>query len=311
MEEHKIKLGKTDIEIIPFGTGAWAWGDRRMWAFGTAYAEADVRAAFDASVSAGIDFFDTAEIYGSGLSERLLGQFVRDSRRSVVIATKFAPLPWRWRRKSVLEALGRSLDRLGVTRVDLYQLHWPFAPVPIEIWMEGMADAVEAGLTRAVGISNCNPALTRRAHAALAKRGLHLASNQVEYSLLQRKHERSGLIRTCRELGVTVIAYSPIAKGILSGKYTPENRPSGPRSRLYNPAYLRRVQPLLELLRNIGAAHDGKTPAQVSLNWLLCKGAVPIPGAKNARQLQENAGALGWRLSDAEVEACDKASEGL
>jgi aryl-alcohol dehydrogenase-like predicted oxidoreductase len=179
--------------------------------------------------------------------------------------------------------------------------------------MGALADAVEVGLTRTVGISNFSPGQTIRAHAALARRGVPLASNQVEYSLLDRKPETSGLIKVCRDLGVTVIAYSPIAKGMLSGKYTPDNVPTGLRRRMYNRDYLVKIQPLIDLLREIGQAHgdanSAKTPSQVSLNWLICKGAVPIPGAKNLRQAEENFGAVGWRLTDEEVARLDEVSD--
>jgi aryl-alcohol dehydrogenase-like predicted oxidoreductase len=148
-----------------------------------------------------------------------------------------------------------------------------------------------------------------RAHEVLAKRGVPLASNQVEYSLLNRKVERNGVLGRCHELGATVIAYSPLAKGALTGKYTPEHPPSGLRRRMFSRERLASIQPLIGLLREIGTAHGGKTPAQVSLNWLLCKAVVPIPGAKNGRQAAENAAALGWRLSAAEVAALDQASQ--
>jgi aryl-alcohol dehydrogenase-like predicted oxidoreductase len=161
-----------------------------------------------------------------------------------------------------------------------------------------------------VGVSNCSVEQMRRAHAALAKRGVVLASNQVEYSLLHRAPERNRLMQTCREMGVTLIAYSPLRKGLLSGKYTPENRPTGTfRSSLANRDYLARIQPLITLLREIGQAHGGKTPSQVALNWVMCKGALPIPGAKNVRQARENAGALGWQLSESEMTALDAASD--
>ncbi len=304
----KVFLGKTDVKITPMGIGTWAWGDRRTWGYGKGYGEADVRAAFETSVAAGIDFFDTAEVYGSGRSERFLGEFIHQSHARVVVATKFFPFPWRLRRDDLVDALRKSLDRLGLARVDLYQIHWPFPPISVETWMAAMADAVEAGLTRSVGVSNYSPELTRRAFEALAKRGIPLASNQVEYSLLHRQPERNGLVQTCRELGVSIIAYSPIAKGLLTGKYTPANPPPGTRGLSARRDYLRRIAPLVELMRRIGEEHGGKTPGQVALNWLLCKGTVPIPGAKNARQAQENAGALGWRLTDSEVERLDTQS---
>jgi aryl-alcohol dehydrogenase-like predicted oxidoreductase len=304
----KVSLGRTDLRVTPLGIGAWAWGDRMTWGYGQGYGEADLREAFRVCLNAGIDFFDTAESYGGGQSEKFLGQFIREANRPVTLATKFMPYPWRWHESNLRESLRASLQRLGVERVDLYQIHWPFPPVPIETWMEAMADAVQTGLIRAVGVSNYSAEQMRRAHAALARRGIPLASNQVNYSLIHRDPERNGVMQTCRELGVTLIAYSPIGMGVLSGKYTPEH-PLPMRRWVYiRPRLLQKVQPLVSLLREIGHAHGGKTPAQVALNWVMCKGALPIPGAKNARQAEENIGALGWRLTEMEVAALDEAS---
>ena len=293
------------------GIGTWAWGDGLYWGYGRDYDETDIRAAFDASIAAGINLFDTAEVYGFGKSERLLGQFAQGANPPVVMASKFMPLPWRLRRGSLRRALRGSLRRLGTESVGLYQMHWPFPPIPIASWMGAMADAVQEGLIQAVGVSNYSVKQLRRAHAALAKRGVPLASNQVEYSLLQRAPERTGLLDACRELDVTLIAYSPLAQGLLTGKYTADAPPSGVRGRRAGKKRLVKIEPLVARLREIGAAHDGKNPAQVSLNWTICKGTVPIPGAKNVRQAQENAGALGWRLTDEEVASLDKASEEL
>jgi len=304
-----ISLGKTDIRVSALGIGAWQWGDRYMWGYGGGYGDADLRRAFELTLNAGINFIDTAEIYGPHTSERKLGELLQTIEAKPIIATKFFPLPWRWRRGDLLRALRGSLKRLGLARVDLYQTHWPFGPVAIETWMEAMAEAVSAGLTRAVGVSNYNVEQMQRAQATLAKRGLALTSNQVEYSLLQRSPERTGLLAACQAAGVTLIAYSPLAKGIMSGKYTPENLPPGLRRRRYSRQRLAAVQPLLGLMKEIGQAHQEKTRSQVALNWLMCKGALPIPGAKNALQAQENAGALGWRLTASEVAALDVASD--
>jgi aryl-alcohol dehydrogenase-like predicted oxidoreductase len=196
-------------------------------------------------------------------------------------------------------------------RIDLYQIHWPSAWVPVETWAEALADAVEAGLTRAVGVSNYSVDQMRRTHVVLAKRGVPLASNQVDYSLFERKPERTGLAAACRELGISLIAYSPLAMGLATGKYTPENPPKGFRGRKYDAAYLAAIQPIIAKLRELGEAHGGKTPAQVALNWLICKGAIPIPGAKNLKQLRDNTGALGWRLTNDEVAALDAAEDAI
>jgi aryl-alcohol dehydrogenase-like predicted oxidoreductase len=306
-----IPLGKTDLRITPLGLGIWQWGDTMLWNYGQDYGEADLKPIYEATLAAGVNFIDTAEMYGRGRSERLVGQFMAETgtRDRVVLATKFAPLPWRLTPGRLLHALRESLNRLGLSQVDLYQVHFPYSPVSVETWMGALADAVEAGLTRAVGVSNFSTSQTVRAHAELARRGVPLASNQVEYSLLQRKPETSGLTRVCRDLDVTLIAYSPIAKGILSGKYTSDSVPPGLRRRLYSRDYLIKIQPVIEALREIGQAHSDKTSSQVSLNWLICKGAVPIPGAKNLGQAQENLGALGWRLTDEEVARLDETSD--
>ncbi|MDE3088548.1 MAG: aldo/keto reductase [Chloroflexota bacterium] len=308
-DEPKISLGKTDIQITPLGIGAWAWGDKIFWGFGNGYGDADCKSAFDASIAAGINFFDSAELYGFGHSETLLGQFARKSKDSPIIATKFFPYPWRLRRANLVNALRASLKRMGLARVDLYQIHQPLPPVAIETWVDALGEAAQAGLTRAAGVSNYDANQTRRAFAGLAKRGVPLASNQVKYSLLDRHIERDGTMQTCRELGVTVIAYSPIEMGLLTGKYTAQHPPRGARGLRYSRQYLDQIQPVIARLREIGAAHGGKTPAQVALNWVMRKGAVPIPGAKNARQAEENIGALGWRLTESEIAAIDAAGE--
>lgn len=294
------------LGTVQMGTGTWAWGDSIVWGYGgSSYSDADLRAAFDASISAGVRFFDTAELYGFGKSERLLGQFARESGETIQIATKFFPLPWRILPTQLIAALRGSLRRLGVGRVDLYQIHWPTPFPPPETWAMALADALDMGLTAAVGVSNYNWRQVIQAHYTLARRGYPLASNQVEYSLLNRKIERDGTLDTCREHGVRIIAYSPLGMGLLTGKYTPQNPPPGIRGR--DKARLADIQPLLARMKAIGDVHD-KSQAQVALNWTVCKQTLPIPGAKNARQMEHNAGALGWTLSDDEIAALDEAS---
>ena len=302
-----VRLGATDIYISALGIGTWAWGDRLVWGYGRGYTEADIEAAFVESLRHGINFFDTAEIYGWGKSERLLGKFMQLHDVRPVIATKFFPYPWRWRKQALLNALKGSLKRLKLERVDLYQIHWPYPPVSLETWVDALADAVDAGWAQAVGVSNYNLEQTRRAFNTLARRGIPLASNQVQFSLLHRKPEEEGLLHWCLEHNCTLIAYSPLGMGVLTGKYTPTNPPPGVRRRRYSRQKLLRLEPLMVVLREVAHARE-KTPAQVALNWVICKGAVPIAGAKNARQARENAGALGWRLDEEEIRALDFAS---
>ena len=303
-----IPLGQSDVQISPLGIGVWSWGDRWYWGYGRTFGEEDVRGAFEESIAAGVTLFDTAELYGFGESERILGRFAREAfgdgdlqAPPTVIASKYLPVPWRPRtRRNLVRALRRSLMRLGVEQIDLYQVHWPIHPISIETWASGLADVVEGGMARAVGVSNFTVDQVRRAHRVLAARGIPLASNQVAYSLMQREPERNGVQGVCADLGVTLIAYSPLAEGLLTGKYTPSSPPRGYRGWRVRDD-VRVVQPLIERMRTIGDAHGGKTPGQVALNWLMSKGAVPIPGAKNRIQAHENSGAMGWRLSSDEV----------
>ncbi len=294
-----------DVEI---GLGAWAWGDRMVWNYGNGYNDADIEQGFRVSLENGVSFIDSAEVYGNGRSERLLGQFIKNTKMPVLVATKFFPMPWRWRKASVTRALRASLERLGLERVDLYQIHWPSPIVPIETYVEGLASAHRLGLTRAVGVSNYDKNQMQRAYTTLAKYDIPLGSNQVEYHLLNRSVEKSGLLARCQELGVRLIAYSPLAMGLLTGKYSPETPPPGVRGGKYA-GMLKGMQPLLRLMTEIGQDYGGKTPAQIALNWCICKGTLPIPGAKNVRQAEMNAGAAGWRLTPEQVRALDDASD--
>jgi len=264
---------------------------------------------YQTTIKSGINFIDTAEMYGYGRSEIHLGKCLKLFSNELVVATKFMPFPWRLSKGELRSALLRSLKRLGLSHVDLYQMHWPIPPVLISSWMDAMADAVADGLIHAVGVSNYSPSQTNKAYEALAKRHIPLASNQIKYSLLDRHPEHSGLVELCRTLGVTIIAYSPLEKGILTGKYKPDRLPSGARSWIYNKNYLVKIEPLFDEIHQIGAVHNGVTPSQVALNWLICKGAMPIPGARDKNQAQENVGGMGWRLSAEEVVRLDKISE--
>jgi aryl-alcohol dehydrogenase-like predicted oxidoreductase len=290
------------------GVGAMAWGDRILWNYGRNYTDNDIEEAFRTSLEAGISLIDTAEIYGAGRSEYLIGKLLKNNDTPVRVATKFMPFPWRLSRSAFMNALSRSLERLGLECVDLYQIHWPFPPMPVEFWVEGLAQAVKAGLTRAVGVSNYSKNQMQRAYTVLAKYDLPLASNQVRYNLIDRTVEKNGLLDRCHELGVRLIAYSPLAQGLLTGKYTPENPPSGIRGRAAI-GKLSRIQPIIQLLTEIGKQHDNKTAGQVALNWTICKGTLPIPGAKTGQQAAQNAGAAGWRLTAEEVKALDEASD--
>jgi aryl-alcohol dehydrogenase-like predicted oxidoreductase len=274
-------------------------------AYGGAHGFDEEKRALEVSVAAGVTLFDTAAMYSNGASERRLGELARG--KEVVIATKFPPSPFS-RTEDMPKALEASLARLGRSSIDLYQHHFPSSWVSIPKLMDMMADAVEAGKVKAVGVSNYSAEQMRIAHAALARRGIPLASNQVQYSLLHRQPETNGVLDACRELGVTLIAYQPLASGALTGKYATGVRPTG--FRRFMPYFRGKrseaVAPVVALLREIGQRY-GKTPAQVALRWLIENPLVlPIPGAKNGKQAADNAEALTFRLTPEEVEALNQ-----
>jgi len=293
---------------IQLGIGTWAWGDKLVWGYGNSYSEADIREAFKVCVGGGVRFFDSAEVYGQGKAETILGELCAQEDEEFVIATKMMPFPWRLFHNSLKFALQNSLRRLRVNQVQLYQMHWPLPPVKVDTWMDRMAEVVDAGMVKAVGVSNYTLEQTITAHEALKKRGLRLASNQVEYHLLERRIEQNGLMEYCLEEGIKIIAYSPLAMGILTGKYTPENPPAGTRAAQYNRSYLEKIQPLIKTLTRIGNDADGKSAGQVAINWCIQKGTLPIPGVKNAAQAVQNLGAIGWQLDAEEMALLDEVS---
>jgi len=287
-------------------SGRSRWGPAKL-AYGGTPGPEEERRAFEASLSAGVDLFDTAAMYSGGASERRVGELA--GGKGVVIATKFPP-GWRSKAEVLPEALDQSLVRLRRSTIDLYQHHFPSRRISIPALMGFMADAVDAGKVRAVGVSNYSAQQLRTAHAALAERGIPLAANQVEYSLLHRAPEVNGVLDACGELGITLIAYQPLAQGVLTGKYRPGDRPTGIRrfGRYYRRDGLKNAQPVVALLHEIGQRYS-RTPAQVALRWLIQKeNILPIPGAKNGRQAASNAEALSFTLVAGEIEALDQAT---
>lgn len=298
------------LHAIEMGLGAWQWGDKVIWGYGQTHTDKDIREAFDVSLNLGVRFIDTAEIYGSGYSERLLGKFLKETDQPVLVATKFFPWPWKITRGFIPRALKGSLERIGVESVDLYQIHWPGVLISPETMMEGMVECIKRGWTRTVGVSNFGQKRMLRAYSTLAQHGIQLASNQVHYSLLSREVEKNGTLARCKELGIRLIAYSPLEKGLLTGKYSEENPPPGVRGNQYA-ELIKKVPPVIKLLTEIGQNHGDKTASQVSLNWLICKGALPIPGAKTLIQAEQNAGGAGWKLTEEEVAKLDEATDDI
>ena len=308
------QLSVRNIQLPSLGIGTWAWGDNLFWGYGSNYGETEVQEAFNAAVEAGATFFDTAEVYGLGESEKLIGKFLKQSSQPVQIATKYFPLPWRFNRDAVTEALTASLDRLDVDQVALYQVHMPFDFfMGQETLMKALATEVKKGRILTVGVSNYSAKQMQQAYDYLATYDVPLAVNQVRYSLLTRTIEKNGILDKARELGVTILAYSPLDQGLLTGKYTPEKQEEVIGARKIDPKFsasgLKKIEPVINQLQQLGETYD-KTPAQVALNWLIAQGdVIPIPGAKNAKQAQENAGAMGWLLSDEDVKKLSSLSD--
>ena len=314
--EHKTTLGRSNLQVPRMGVGAMTWGDAKglarlhpaKTAYGGAEGLEEEERALEASLDVGVNLFDTAEMYSVRPAERRLGELAR--QRDVLIATKY-PSGFSFRIEDFPKELEATLARLGRDSIDLYQHHYPNPRLSIPKLMDKVADAVEAGKVKAVGVSNYSAKQMREAHTALAKRGIPLASNQVEYSLLHRKPEVDGVLDACRELGITLIAYSPLAGGMLTGKYSVKNRPGGFFRRIL-PQYSRKtmdaMQPVIKILREIGEGYS-KSPSQIAIRWLIENpNVLPIPGAKNGKQAIDNVGALTFSLTAEEIELLSRAT---
>ncbi|MBE9156268.1 aldo/keto reductase [Nodosilinea sp. LEGE 06152] len=307
------------LTLPEMGCGTWAWGNQLLWGYDQRM-DADLQQVFNHCLSHGVTLFDSGDSYGTGRlngrSEILLGQFAKDyqgpQRESLCLATKLAAYPWRLTPGSVVKAGAASVQRLG-RPIDLVQMHWSTAnylPWQEAPFLDGLMDLVEQGQARAIGLSNFGPRRLKLAHQRFQERGLTIATLQVQYSLLSTYPVTElGLKDLCDELGIRLIAYSPLALGLLTGKYSaPGPYPPGVRGLLFR-QLLPKIQPLLDTVAAI-AAQRQKTSAQVALNWCLCKGTIPIPGAKTLAQAEQNLGALGWRLDAGEVDDLDRAARG-
>ncbi|AHJ28976.1 aldo/keto reductase [Nodularia spumigena CS-584] len=306
-----------ELSLPSMGCGTWAWGNQLLWGYDESMDE-QLQAVFNLCVSNGVSLFDTGDSYGTGRlngrSELLLGRFTQEyqgvNQDHICIATKLAAYPWRWTRQAMVKACRSSAQRLG-KNVDLVQMHWStanYAPWQESGLLDGLADLSEQGLVKGVGLSNYGPKRLQRVHEKFAARGVPIKTLQVQYSLLSTYPVTDlGLKDVCDELGIKLIAYSPLALGILTGKYAEKGSlPKGIRGLLFR-QLLPGVRSLLECLREVAASRN-KTMSQVAINWCICKGTIPIPGAKSLEQAQQNIGALGWLLDSGEIAALDQAA---
>jgi aryl-alcohol dehydrogenase-like predicted oxidoreductase len=316
------RLGRTDIEISPIGLGCWQFSQGKgiIGDYWESLPSERVLEIVKTSLDANINWFDTAEAYGNGRSEQMLAEALRGcgvAPGGVVVATKWWPMLRL--AGSIKSTLGARLENLGGYPIDLHQVHQPLSLSSVEAQMNAMADLVHDGRIRAVGVSNFSAARMRDAHAYLKARGVVLASNQMPYSLLDRRIERRGVLAAARELGVTLIAYSPLAQGVLTGRFhdDPDEIRSRPGPRKWMPRFrdkaLRRTWPLIKVLREIAERHQA-TPSQVALNWLVTHHGdtvVAIPGATRVEQAKDNAAAMSFDLGRRELDRIDVASRQL
>lgn len=281
------RLGKTGVEVpaIGVGTNRWSYGANDTPVFET----------YQALVGAGGGFIDTAEVYGFGKSERLIGDCIRKDGRPVFVASKFAPFVARTSPRHLMGALDASLARLGLASIDLYYVHFPFPFADLGGFADGLAEAVKSGKAKHVGVSNFNADQMRRIADRLARSNIPLAANEVHYSLAHRNPETNGVLEACRELDVALVAYFPLASGRLAA--APEA------------AKPDKLDAVRRALAEVAQAHQA-TPSQAALNWLLARDprVILIPGATKAHHAKANLGALDWGLTDEEFAILDAAS---
>ncbi|MEL7008193.1 MAG: aldo/keto reductase [Cyanobacteria bacterium J06648_1] len=310
-------MSSTKELVLPqMGCGTWAWGNRLLWSYDESM-DSQLQSVFNLCVNNGITLFDTGDSYGTGKlngqSEKLLGRFEGEytgaNQERICLATKLAAYPWRLTAKSMVKAAKASAERMG--RVDLAQMHWSTAnyfPWQEEQLLDGLGDLYEQGLVKGIGLSNYGTKRLKRIHAKFSRRSIPIKTLQVQYSLLSTYPiTELGIKETCDELGIKLIAYSPLCLGILTGKYSDrQTYPKGLRGLLFR-RLVPEAKPLLDCVEEI-ANHRSKTMAQVAINWCIAKGAIPIPGAKNIAQAEDNIAAKNWLLDAGEIEELDRAA---
>jgi aryl-alcohol dehydrogenase-like predicted oxidoreductase len=310
------ELGQTGIQISPIGLGCLQFAEGTAGARGmfSEVSHDETDNIVQLALSGGTNWFDTAEWYGWGRSERNLARALKKAGKTdqdVIVATKWYPIGRT--ASSITMTIDQRLECLDGFTIDLYQIHLPVAFATRRSEMNAMADLVESGKIRSIGVSNYSAQWMRRAHEVLLTRGLRLTSNQVRYSLLDRRIESNGVLDTAKELGITIIAWAPLHMGLLTGKFhqNPEllnSRPWIRRNQLQST--INSSRELINALEEIAKSH-GVTPGQVALNWVINihgDTVVTIPGASKLRHAEQNVGAMAFTLTGAELSRLDKLS---
>lgn len=311
-------LGKSDLMITPIGLGCWQFSKQQNMAgkFWPTIENNTINSIVKTSLEGGINWFDTAEVYGNGASERALSDALTALGKKpgeIMLATKWWPM---FRTASnIVKTIDQRVDALAPYPIDLYQVHQPWGFSNEKAEMDAMARLVKENKIKYVGVSNFSASQMRSAWEALQKHGIHLISNQVRYSLLDRKIESNGILQTAKELGISIIAYSPLAQGLVTGKfhdnpqllknigmrkYTPQFKPSG----------LEKSKPVIKCVQELALKYD-VSPSQIALNWLINfhgETVVAIPGATKESHAKENTGAMTFTLSTDDLALLDKKS---
>lgn len=312
-------LGRTDIMVTPIGLGAMelSGGGKALGRMFPKLPQEEKSAIVKAALDGGINWIDTAELYGSGVSEAAVSAGLKAAGKTsddVVVATKWWPL-FRTAR-NITKTIEDRIRYLDGFRIDLYMVHQPISFSSPEAEMDAMAELVSRGKIRSVGVSNFNEKRMRRAHARLQRHGLTLAVNQMNYSLVHRNIETNGVLAAAKELGVTIIAYTPLGSGLLTGKYHKDPSLLSAKKGLHRGTIKRMLEPtrpLVEALEEIGRKYDA-TPGQVALNWVINFNGdtvVTIPGATKEAHARESAAAMRFRLTEPELAQLDELSRGI
>jgi len=311
-------LGKSDLMITPIGLGCWQFSKQQNMAgkFWPNMEDDLIRQMVKISLEGGINWFDTAELYGNGASEKALAAALADIGKKpgeIIMATKWWPM-FRFA-SNILKTIDQRTEALAPYPIDLYQVHQPWGFSNEKAEMDAMARLVKEQKTRYVGVSNFSAKQMRSAWEALQKQGINLVSNQVRYNLIDRKIESNGILQTAKELGITIIAYSPLAQGLVTGKF--HDKPdllknTGMRkySSPFKPAGLEKSRPLIKTVQDLAIKY-GVTSSQIALNWLINfhgDMVVAIPGATRESHAKENSEAMTFAMNDEDLNLLDKKS---
>ncbi len=311
-------LGKTDIKVTAIGLGCWQFSKQNNLAgkFWPTLNDELIQKIVNLSLEGGINWFDTAEIYGKGASEKALVKALKETGikpGEVIIATKWWPM-FRFA-SNIKKTINKRQQAIDPYPIDLYQIHQPYGFSSEKKEMQAMAQLLKDNLIKSIGVSNFSEKKMKNAWETLQKENIPLASNQVVYSLLNRKIESNGILQTAKELGITIIAYSPLAQGMVTGKFhdQPEllkNIGFRKYSKLFKPEGMAKSLPVVTLVKELAQKYN-VTPAQIGLNWILNFNGdmvVAIPGATKESHVKENVGAMSFKMSDEDMDKLDKIS---